>query len=258
MGSFFAGERMEDDLRWREEREKRLMERNESIAMNADVAGSIADEETEAEFEEKDDEDLYFAPERGNVIFASAFDGWGFRIGKFAQLYVAKLGIKEANLRRVLWGDYFLDPKDEARYWRQTFERTPIEAAVRPIRFGQHLGGVRERSYESVRAFSSYLLYAILISHPFPSERNPDKIAKIVATLNLKILPRDLKSKDTRNLLTLIFSQWLSPFYVHDPGCHRRHTSSVGGSKHTHAENLISGPNFANVGTQEQNGKGPL
>ncbi len=98
-------------MRWREEREKRLMERNESIAMNADVAGSIADEETEAEFEEKDDEDLYFAPERGNVIFASAFDGWGFRIGKFAQLYVAKLGIKEANLRRVLWGDYFLDPK---------------------------------------------------------------------------------------------------------------------------------------------------
>lgn len=31
-----------------------------------------------------------------------------------------------------------------------------------------------------------------------------------MATLNLKILPRDLKSKDTRNLLTLIFSQWLS------------------------------------------------
>lgn len=111
MGSFFAGERMEDDLRWREEREKRLAERKENIAMNADVVAETPDEETEAEFQEKDDEDLYFAPERGNVIFASAFDGWGFRIGKFAQLYAAKLGIKEANLRRVLWGDYFLDPK---------------------------------------------------------------------------------------------------------------------------------------------------
>lgn len=42
------------------------------------------------------------------------------------------------------------------------------------------------------------------------SLRNPDKVAKIVAALNLKILPRDLKSKDTRNLLTLIFGQWLS------------------------------------------------
>lgn len=35
-------------------------------------------------------------------------------------------------------------------------------------------------------------------------------MSKIVATLNLKIPPRELKSKDTRNLLQLIFSQWLS------------------------------------------------
>ena len=40
--------------------------------------------------------------------------------------------------------------------------------------------------------------------------RNPDKVAKIVSTLNLKIPPRDLKSKDTRHLLSLIFGQWLS------------------------------------------------
>ena len=54
---------------------------------------------------------MYFSPDRGNVIFASAIDGWGFRVGKFAQLYAEKLGIKEANLRKVLWGDYYLDPK---------------------------------------------------------------------------------------------------------------------------------------------------
>jgi ribosome assembly protein 1 len=39
---------------------------------------------------------------------------------------------------------------------------------------------------------------------------NPDKVAKIVAALDLKIPPRDLKSKDTRHLLSLIFNQWLS------------------------------------------------
>lgn len=110
MGSFFAGERMEDDLRWREERERRLIARKESIAMNADGA---ADDDDGAEFKEKDDEDLYFAPEKGNVIFASAFDGWGFRVGKFAELYAAKLGMKESNLRRVLWGDYYLDGKSK-------------------------------------------------------------------------------------------------------------------------------------------------
>jgi ribosome assembly protein 1 len=40
--------------------------------------------------------------------------------------------------------------------------------------------------------------------------RNTEKIAKIVTALNLKIPPRDLKSKDTRYLLSLIFTQWLS------------------------------------------------
>ena len=39
--------------------------------------------------------------------------------------------------------------------------------------------------------------------------RNQDKVEKIVKALDLKILPRDLKSKNTRHLLNLIFSQWL-------------------------------------------------
>ena len=110
MGSFFAGDRMEDDLRWREDRERRLAERKELHAVKADA---MADSEANDadEFKEKDDEDIYFAPEKGNVVFASAIDGWGFRVVKFAQLYGAKMGMKEANLRKVIWGDYFLDPK---------------------------------------------------------------------------------------------------------------------------------------------------
>lgn len=32
-----------------------------------------------AGLEESDDSDLYFSPDRGNVVFASAIDGWGFR-----------------------------------------------------------------------------------------------------------------------------------------------------------------------------------
>ena len=35
-------------------------------------------------------------------------------------------------------------------------------------------------------------------------------MSKIITTLNLKIPPRELKSKDTRNLLQLVMSQWLS------------------------------------------------
>jgi ribosome assembly protein 1 len=106
MGSFFASERMEDDLRWREERERRITAKKDAAADEADATVNNSDE-----FQERDDDDLYFAPERGNVVFASAIDGWGFRVGKFAQLFAAKLGIREDNFRRVLWGDYYLDPK---------------------------------------------------------------------------------------------------------------------------------------------------
>ena len=117
MGSFYARERMEDDLRWREEREKRLVERAERLAkvedghIGAGGGGGGGDHEEEGGYQEKEDEDLYFAPERGNVLFASAIDGWAFRLGKFARLYGDKLGIKERNLRKVLWGDWYLDPK---------------------------------------------------------------------------------------------------------------------------------------------------
>lgn len=113
MGSFFASERMEDDLRWREARDRRLAERKEKAAddAGADASSSSTADADDVTFQEKDDEDIYFSPEKGNVIFASAIDGWGFRIGKFAQLYAVKLGMKEGNLRKVLWGDFFLDPK---------------------------------------------------------------------------------------------------------------------------------------------------
>ncbi len=111
MGSFYASERMEDDLRWREEREDRIRQRKERDE-DEDVGGTGANTpQEEEEYEEKEDEDLYFAPERGNVVFASAIDGWAFRLGQFARLYAAKLGIKEFKLRSVLWGDFYLDTK---------------------------------------------------------------------------------------------------------------------------------------------------
>ena len=108
MGSFFASERMEDDLRWREERERRIASKKDTVAEKADA---LVNDEAVDDFQEKDDEDIYFAPEKGNVVFASALGGWGFRVAKFAQIFAAKLGIKEGNFKTVLWGDFYLDPK---------------------------------------------------------------------------------------------------------------------------------------------------
>lgn len=109
MGSFFQGERMEDDLKWREKMDERISAKAKERADTTD--GSEVPTEATADYEEKDDEDIYFAPEKNNVIFSSAIDGWAFTVKQFAALYERKLGIKRSVLEKVLWGDFYLDPK---------------------------------------------------------------------------------------------------------------------------------------------------
>ena len=124
IGSFYQGERMEEDLQWRERVEERVaaaaakeQERTQRRAAqsangtNLDDIESVAADSADGAFEEKDDEDLYFAPEKNNVIFSSATDGWGFTVRQFASLYERKLGIKCSILEQVLWGDFYLEPK---------------------------------------------------------------------------------------------------------------------------------------------------
>lgn len=124
IGSFFQGERMEEDLQWREKVEERVataaarVQQNAERKVTTDAASTVSDDlETmvsngvDGEFEERDDEDLYFAPERNNVIFSSAVDGWAFTVRQFASLYEKKLGIKRSVLEKVLWGDFYLEPK---------------------------------------------------------------------------------------------------------------------------------------------------
>lgn len=187
MGSFYASDRMEDDLRWREERERRLAQRAEAQADEGANGAGVEDAEDGAEYEEKEDEDIYFAPDRGNVLFASAIDGWAFRLGKFARLYGDKLGIKEANLRKVLWGDWYLDPKTKRVVGRKKLAGRNLKPMF--VQF------VLENIW---RVYNTVL-----------DEYNPDAVQKIVNALSIKVSPRDIKSKDTRNLLTIIMQQWL-------------------------------------------------
>lgn len=104
IGGFFQGERMEEDLAWREKVEER-------VAKGAEREKGEVEEGDGGEFEEKDDEDLYFVPEKNNVVFSSAVDGWAFTVRQFAGLYERKLGLKRAVLEKVLWGDFYLEPK---------------------------------------------------------------------------------------------------------------------------------------------------
>ncbi|KAK4050042.1 Cytoplasmic GTPase/eEF2-like protein (ribosomal biogenesis) [Microbotryomycetes sp. JL221] len=170
VGSFFASDRMDDDWRWRERKE---------------AAGEGVDEE----YLERDDSNLYFDPSNGTVIFASAIDGWAFRISRFAQLYAAKLGMSEANLNRCLWGDWYLEPKS-----KRVINRKKMDASGKKLK----------------PLFVQFVLENIwAVYDAVTLNNNPTKVDKIIGSLNIKVRPQDLRSKDTHNLLLAIFSQWL-------------------------------------------------
>ena len=64
--------------------------------------------------DEEDDplvEDWTFSPEKGNVIFASAIDCWGFGILKFANIWSKKLGLNKNVLRKHFFEDFSYNPK---------------------------------------------------------------------------------------------------------------------------------------------------
>ena len=49
-----------------------------------------AQEEEGEEGPEEEEEEQEFSPEKGNVAFASAYDGWAFRLCQFAEMYAGE------------------------------------------------------------------------------------------------------------------------------------------------------------------------
>ncbi|KAI9803194.1 MAG: hypothetical protein M1825_001985 [Sarcosagium campestre] len=205
VGSFFQGERMEEDLKWRERIEQRVAEATSreqersgnKAAVSTDGVplpsgtSSISADETPADFEEKDDEDIYFAPEKNNVIFSSAIDGWAFTVKQFAGIYEKKLGIKRTSLEKVLWGEYYLDPK------------------TKRVLGQKHLKG---RSLKPM--FVQLVLETIWAVYSASLGGTDGKgdvtlIEKITKSLSILLPPHVLRSKDPRGILTAIFAAWL-------------------------------------------------
>ncbi|KAJ3795280.1 translation elongation factor 2 [Lentinula aff. detonsa] len=170
--------------------------------------------------DDEDDSGIYFDPAQGNVIFASAIDSWGFRPSHFARILVRKLfaeqiqsgkltaeGLKEKeeSLKKVMWGEWYFDPKSK---------RVVGSKAKRP--------GMKTLFVQIVLE-NLWKVYDAVIGDP-----NPDKVLKIISSLSLTLPPRELRSlsnltpasntntADTsatsnypKHLLSLIFAQWL-------------------------------------------------
>ncbi|KKY39454.1 putative elongation factor 2 [Diaporthe ampelina] len=187
LGSFFQGERMEEDLNWRERIDERIQA---AVAKGP----QLADQQTESgdlQFEERDDEELYFAPEKNNVIFGSAVDGWAFTVRQFAGLYEKKLGIKRSVLEKVLWGDFYLDPKTKKVLGRK------------------HLKGRNMKPlFVQLVLEQIWAVYAATTGGD-SRKGDPALLEKITKSLNITIPRHVLNARDPRTLLSAVVSSWL-------------------------------------------------
>ncbi|KAJ5653819.1 hypothetical protein N7490_000822 [Penicillium lividum] len=191
IGSFYQGERMEDDMKWRERMEDRVnvsATKLKKAHLDDESVPSISDA---TEFEERDDEDLYFAPEKNNVIFCSAVDGWAFTVRQFAAIYEKKLGIKRTVLEKVLWGDFYLDPK------------------TKRVLGSKHLKGrALKPMFVQLVLDSIWAAYAATTGGD-KGKGDPVLLEKITKSLNINIPPYILRGRDPRNIMTTLFSAWL-------------------------------------------------
>jgi ribosome assembly protein 1 len=73
-----------------------------------------------------------FAPERGNVVFASSLYCWAFGVSTFARIWAGKLGVRRGLLQRHLWGDFVFNAKTLAvsRYSQETKAKPMFVAMV--------------------------------------------------------------------------------------------------------------------------------
>ncbi|RVX66915.1 hypothetical protein B0A52_09039 [Exophiala mesophila] len=189
IGGFFQGERMEEDLQWRERVDQKRAAREQQKQDALD--DNVSDTDLEQQFEERDDEDLYFAPEKNNVIFASAIDGWAFTVRQFASIYEKKLGIKRAILEKVLWGDFYLDPKSKKVLGQKHLKGRNLK----PI-FVQLVLDPIWQAYDATVGING-------------GRGDPALLEKITKSLSITLPPHIARSRDSKAILQAVFSSWL-------------------------------------------------
>ncbi|XP_075636284.1 uncharacterized protein LOC142608394 [Castanea sativa] len=140
------------------------------------------------EFVEDDEEDT-FQPQKGNVAFVCALDGWGFGIHEFAEFYASKLGASAAALEKALWGPRYFNPK------------TKMITGKKGVG-----GGSKARPM-----FVQFVLEPLWQVYQVALDGEGDKgvLEKVIKSFNLSVPARELQNKDPKVVLQSVMSRWL-------------------------------------------------
>ncbi|KAH8876609.1 Elongation factor-like GTPase 1 [Schistosoma japonicum] len=141
--------------------------------------------------EKADDSNLYFSPEKGNVVFCSSIDSWGFRIDQFCQTWSERLSIPCSTLQKSVWGDFYLtsSPTESNKMFVKPNAR---QKQKKPIFV--HL--VLEPLWNAYQT----LLF----------EDKRDKVFAMAQKVGVNLDQRIIRNVDSRGVLRGFLSSWLS------------------------------------------------
>lgn len=130
------------------------------------------------------EEELYFSPEKGNVIFASAIDCWGFTLESFSDLLSKNTGFKREVITKLLWGEYYFNKSTKKVH------RSKINSNSKPMFVEFVLNNI-------------YKLYNLALN-----ERNLDAVLKAAKTVGADLLKSELSifDKNPRGVLRVKYN----------------------------------------------------
>lgn len=170
---------------------RKVIEKVNAVVGATFASSVLADEDTskvtnqESALESADDSALYFDPAKGNVIFGSAADGWGFDpCLYFADLYAQRLELMVEDLRAHMWGDFFYNTKKK--------------------RIDKGAYGKGKTSL-----FVHLILDNIWKLYKTVNSGDATKISTCCETLNLKYRPPKTSSVNRKPVLKAICMEWL-------------------------------------------------
>ncbi|PON74116.1 Translation elongation factor [Parasponia andersonii] len=152
----------------------------------AGPSGELDDESYE--FVEDDEEDT-FQPQKGNVAFVCALDGWGFTVHDFAEFYASKLGASAAALQKALWGPRYYNAKSKMIVGQKGVSSG---SKARPM-------------------FVQFVLEPLwqVYQGALETDGGKEMLEKVIKSFNLSVLPRELQNKDPKVVLQAVMSRWL-------------------------------------------------
>ena len=130
-----------------------------------------------------------FQPERGNVVFASALDCWGFGLMKFANMWAKKLGVSNKVLQKYLFDDYSFNAGT-----KKITKHDPSSSGAADF----------------VPMFASMILEPLWQLYDVGLTRGDvARVAQMASMLGVSLAPREVNAKDPRGTVQNILRQWL-------------------------------------------------